>query len=67
MPIPASPIKLYQVLPQESWAAAPLCLLLANRQPFLVADYPLPFLVALELAPEAEALYAELTAGRCAT
>lgn len=67
MPNADPPVKLYQELSPELRAEAPLSLLLSNRQPYLVADYPLPFLVALELSPAMEEAYAELAAGRCAS
>jgi len=56
MPEPETP-KLYQVLPRELHGAAPLSLLLSNRQPLRFTEYPLAFLVALELKPAMEERY----------
>lgn len=49
--------KLYEVLPAERFAETPLCLLLSNRHPHPFTEYPMAFLLALELPEAMDAEY----------
>lgn len=64
---PEAPRKLYQALPEELRREAPLSVLLCNRMPFSFSEYPLPFLLALELPAEAEDRFAHYSAGRASS
>ena len=60
-------VKLYQALPPGLYPEAPLCLLLCERLPLAFSEYPLAFLVALELPPEVQARYVRYAQGRASS
>jgi hypothetical protein len=61
------PVKLYQVLPAELLAEAPLSVLLSHRQDHSFWEYPLAFLVALELPAEVADRFTYYSRGRCSS
>lgn len=51
------PRKLHEILSPEELAETPLCLLLSARHPHPFTEYPMAFLLALELPEEMERQY----------
>lgn len=68
-PAPPRPeaVKLVEVLPAELARMAPLSVLLSQRQPHSFTEYPLAFLLAMELPGEIADRYAHYARGRCSS
>jgi hypothetical protein len=59
--------KLYQALEPEHYEDAPLALLLSHPLEQSFTEYPMPYLIAMELPEEHRGRYARLIRGRRAS